>query len=75
MAKLTQAEKEEYAAEARNALNTRVIALVFKDLEDSYIAVLKSTNVGDLPAQNAHASLRVIEDVKARLLSYANMRV
>ncbi len=72
---LTPGEIEEMAADARNALNTKVVQRVFDDMEEIYVNTLKSSNVGDLKATDAHASLRVLEAVKAQLGLYANRRI
>jgi hypothetical protein len=72
--KLSPGELEELAADAREALNNRAMQRVFLDLERQYVSVLKSSNVGDLTATTAHASLRVLEDVKAQLQLYTSKR-
>lgn len=73
--KLSQSELDDLAADARDLQNNRAYKRLFIDLEDRYISVLKSTNVGDLTATTAHASLRVLEDVKAQLNLYTSKRV
>jgi hypothetical protein len=74
MMALTHAERDEIAADARDALNNSAMKRLFVDLEQTYINTLKSSNVGDLTAATAHASLRVLEDVKQQLLNYSNKR-
>lgn len=73
--KLSASELDDLAADARDLVNNKAYQRLFVDLEDRYIAVLKSTNVGDLTATTAHASLRVLEDVKAQLNLYTSKRV
>jgi hypothetical protein len=72
---LSLSEIEDMSADARNALNTKVVWRIFDDMELNYINRLKAANVGDLSATDAHASLRVLEDVKAQLELYANRRI
>lgn len=75
MPKLSPADRDELMSEARAFIHSRAFAVVFNELETMYVNALKSSNVGDLPAATAHASLRVLEDVKAQLQLVAQQRI
>lgn len=72
MARLQPHEIDERAAEARALLNSNVMKQVFDDLEREYVNRLIHCEVGELTATTAHASMKVLADVKARLQSYIN---
>jgi hypothetical protein len=72
---LSAMELDDLSADARDAINNKAMQRVWDDLETTYINRLKSSNVGDLTANTAHASLRVLEDVKAQLQLYATKRI
>lgn len=68
--KITPADREEIAADCRAFINSRGFQMAFDLLEQNYVDLIKSSNIGELSATTAHASLHVLENVKAQL---ANM--
>ncbi len=67
MAKLNQVEVDDIVSAARSFVNSKAYDMIFAKLQDHYISVLKSSNIGDLKASSAHASLRTLDDLKAQI--------
>ena len=72
--KLSPLERDDIRADIRAFVNSPAYVILFDELERNYIGALKSANVGDLQAATAHASLRVLEDVKAQINIIATQR-
>lgn len=65
-------EIEERAAEARSFINSPLVEEIFNDLQQEYLDRLIQAEVGDLTAAAAHASMKVLADVRNKLQSYVN---
>lgn len=63
---------EEDYAEAAMILNSRVFNTVLSTLRDIYIRQLLECEVNSLTATTAHASMKVVEDVKSELQFLVN---
>jgi hypothetical protein len=72
MTTLSAIDIEERAAEARSILNSPILKQAFADLQAEYVSKLIQAEVGGLTASTAHASMKVLGDVEARLQSYVN---
>ena len=70
--KLQPHEIEERAAEARSILNSAVFQQAVEDLNKEYIQRLIQNDVGTLTAATAHASMKVLSEVQAKLKTYIN---
>lgn len=70
--KLPPHEIDELASDVKSFVNSRAYDYVFEALQQKYIAVLVQANVGDLTATSAHASMKVLEDVKGALQMFEN---
>lgn len=60
-------ELEEWASEARAFVNSKVVQSIFDGLQREYVQQLVHAPVGDLTAVTAHASIKVLEDIRNRL--------
>ena len=60
----------ERAAQARDLLNATVVDEAFAVLRERHIQALISNAPGTLTAQDAHASIRVLEQVRMQLKSF-----
>lgn len=69
---LSASELDELASEIRSFANSRAYDYVFAALQQKYVAVLLAANVGDLTATSAHASMKVLEDVKGEFQVFEN---
>lgn len=67
MTKYAPHEIEERAAEARSFLNSPVVSSIFDELQREYLTQLIQAEVGGLTAATAHASIKVLEDVRGKL--------
>jgi hypothetical protein len=65
-------ELEDRASDARALLNNKVLNEAFEEMQAEYIQLLIQAPVGDLTATTAHASMKVLEAVKAKLHSFVN---
>lgn len=69
---LTKYEQEELIADAKGALASKGVQYVFDELKEEYYQLLIQAEVGGLTASTAHASMKVLEDVRSRLQSIVN---
>jgi hypothetical protein len=69
---LSQWEKEERAAAAKNLLNDPTLKAVFDGMEEEAVAVFRSKPVGDLTAASAHARILAITEIRGQLTSWVN---
>lgn len=65
--KINPIEADELVSSLRSFRNSRAFSYMFEKLEGHYVNVLKSSNIGDLKASSAHASLRTLDDLKAQI--------
>ena len=65
--KLTALELDDIASDVRSFKNSPAFDYVFASLREKYIQQLLNANVGDLTATSAHASMKVLEDVRNEL--------
>lgn len=72
LSKLTDQELDELASDISSFTNSRAFGVVFAGLQAKYIQQLLQANVGDLTAASAHASMKVLEDVKGELKLFHN---
>lgn len=70
--KFTDEEVEELSSEARMLLNSRVFSMALEDLQGRYVQCLLTNDVGSLTATTAHASMKVLDDVRGALQAYIN---
>lgn len=63
-------EIEERAAEARSFMNSTVVQEIFEDLQAEYLTQLIQADVGGLTAATAHASMKVLEDIRGKIKKY-----
>lgn len=63
---------EERAAEARAFLNSPAMRSIFDDLKEEYLQQLIQAEVGGLTAATAHASIKVLEDIRGKMQSMIN---
>lgn len=61
---LSPADRDEVIADARNAIHSKGFQFAIDMLRDKYYFDLIQAPVGDLTATTAHASMKVLEDVK-----------
>lgn len=69
---MTNIERDARSAEARSILNSDVFKSIMADLENRAIASLKSSTIGDLTAQAAHARIKALDEILGELKSIAN---
>lgn len=74
-ADLSALEQEELIADAQAALNSSAVKFVFRELHDEYVQELMNAEVGGLTAATAHASMKVLAGVEARLKSITNEKL
>lgn len=70
---LSPAEQEELRASVANIMGDPAYARAFEKLREQYIQTLLAEQVGTLTSHTLHASLRVLEDVKAELASMVTL--
>ena len=66
---LTGGEREELVADAKATLASKAMEYVFEQAKEEYYQQLIQAEVGGLTASTAHASMKVLEEVRARLQS------
>ena len=67
MRELQPHEVEELATDAQALVHNKALQYAFDKLMEGYVGRLKTTNIGDLTVPTLHASMRVLEDVKAEI--------
>lgn len=72
MTSQSREEIEEKAAAARDVLGSSIFKEAFENLRAAYIQQLVLEPVGSLTASTAHASIKVLEDVKNELQIFIN---
>jgi hypothetical protein len=72
---LSAMEKEELIADAQAALNSSAVKFVFQQYREECIQELLNAEVGGLTAATAHASMKVLAGVEARLQSIVNEKL
>ncbi len=65
---------DERAADARSLLGNRAFDEALDELNQHYVSMLLSEQVGSSAAATAHASMKVLADVVAKLKQYTNPR-
>jgi len=68
--RLSNFEVQEKAAEAKALLGNPVFVNAMDDIYSKAIGTLLSAEVGSLTASAAHASMKAVRDIKARLEEY-----
>lgn len=72
---LSAAEREELMADAQAALNSTALKYVFEQYREECIQELLNAEVGGLTAATAHATMKVLAGVEARLTFIVNEKL
>lgn len=72
---LSALEREELIADAQAALNSSALKFVFQQFHQECVQELLNAEVGGLTAATAHASMKVLAGVEARLQSIVNEKL
>lgn len=70
---LSPLEQEELKAAIGNITGDPAYARAFEKLREQYLQALLAEHVGTLTSHTLHASLRVLEDVKAELATMVTL--